>query len=126
MQFRQLNGTVLSTADAGGRHQKSTRQYQSSNVRDRLRVRLGAALAITVLMLPLMSGFAPLAPSTPADLMLLLAAEATVGLVIGLAFRFLVFALQIAGMVAAQHLSIAQMFGAGVAPVRSWIMCTQL
>ena len=81
-----------------------------------MRVRLGCALAITLLLVPLISAFAPAAPKTPADLALLLVAEAASGLVIGLAFRFLVFAMQTAGMIAAQHLSVAQIFGAGVAP----------
>lgn len=81
-----------------------------------LRTRLGAALAITVMLSPLIRPFAPLAPSTPIELVFVLASEATVGLIIGLAFRFLVFALQTAGMVAAMHMSVTQMFGAGVAP----------
>ena len=81
-----------------------------------IRVRLVAALAITVILSPLIAPLIPLSPATPVDLALMLAAEATCGLVIGFAFRLLVFALQTAGMVAAQHISIAQMFGAGVAP----------
>ena len=81
-----------------------------------MRTRLMCALAITVLLAPLVRTFAPAAPTTPAELALLLMAEAASGLVIGLAFRFLVFALQTAGMIAAQHLSVAQIFGAGVAP----------
>ena len=81
-----------------------------------LRTRLAAALAITFLLAPMIAALGPSQPTTPTDLALLLLAEAASGLVIGLAFRFLVFALQIAGMIAAQHLSIAQMFGAGVAP----------
>ena len=81
-----------------------------------VRTRLAAALAIAVLLSPVIAAHAGAAPTTPAGLALMLGAEAAAGLVIGLAFRFLVFALQTAGMVAAQHLSVAQMFGAGVAP----------
>lgn len=81
-----------------------------------IRLRLGVALAITSLLAPLIQSFAPLSPTTPVSLWLLIAAEALNGLIIGLSFRLLIFVLQIAGMVAAQHLSVAQMFGAGVAP----------
>ena len=81
-----------------------------------LRTRLTAALAITFLLTPIIHALAPATPETPSALTLLLMAEAANGLVIGLAFRFLVFTLQMAGMIAAQHLSVAQIFGAGVAP----------
>lgn len=81
-----------------------------------VRLRLGAALAITVLLAPMIRPMVPLGPDTPMALFVMLSSEAVIGLIIGLAFRFLVYALQIAGMVAAQHLSVAQMFGTGVAP----------
>ncbi|MEM6661269.1 MAG: flagellar biosynthetic protein FliR [Pseudomonadota bacterium] len=81
-----------------------------------VRVRLGAALAIAVLLAPIIRGFEPFTPATGIDLLRVIVAEALIGLIIGLAFRFMVYALQITGMVAAQHLSVAQMFGAGVAP----------
>lgn len=81
-----------------------------------MRTRLAAAAGITLVLAPVIGGFAAQAPETVSGLALLIAAEAASGLVIGLAFRFLVFALQTAGMIAAQHLSVAQMFGAGVAP----------
>ena len=81
-----------------------------------IRIRLAAALAITVVLSPLIAPLVPQSPTTPVDLAVMLAAEATCGLVIGFSFRLLVFVLQTAGMVAAQHISIAQMFGAGVAP----------
>lgn len=81
-----------------------------------VRVRLGAALALTVILAPMIAVLAPAAPATPTALVVVIAAEASVGLIIGLAFRLLVFALQTAGMIAAQSISVAQMFGAGVAP----------
>lgn len=81
-----------------------------------MRVRMGGALAIAVLLAPMVRPMVPATPDTPAALVAVLASEATIGLITGLAFRLLVYALQIAGMVAAQHLSVAQMFGAGVAP----------
>ncbi len=78
------------------------------------RLKLGAALAITVLLAPLIR---PLVPDTPGDvpgLIRLLAAEAVAGLTIGLGFRLLVMALQIAGSVAAAHLSLTHVFGTPV------------
>lgn len=81
-----------------------------------VRLRLAAALAITFIISPLIVPLVPEAPRTPVQLVVTLAAEATVGLLIGFAFRLLIFALQTAGFVAAQSISVAQMFGAGVAP----------
>ena len=81
-----------------------------------IRVRLAVALVITALLSPMMAPLVPLSPTTPVALARMLLAEAACGLVIGFSFRLLVFALQTAGMVAAQHISIAQMFGTGVAP----------
>jgi flagellar biosynthetic protein FliR len=81
-----------------------------------VRVRLGAALALAVLLAPIIAPMVDRSPTTASALAWLILAEATAGLVIGLAFRLLVIALQIAGSVAAQNLSISQMFGVGVAP----------
>ncbi|MEM1299509.1 MAG: flagellar biosynthetic protein FliR [Pseudomonadota bacterium] len=81
-----------------------------------IRVRLMAALGIAVVLSPMVAPLAPQRPATATDLSLVLAAEAVIGLIIGFAFRLLVFALQTAGFVAAQSISVAQMFGAGVAP----------
>lgn len=79
-----------------------------------MRLKLAAALMITMLLSPLIGPLVPLTPETPVALAVMLAAEAVNGLIIGFSFRLLVWALQTAGMVAAQHISIAQMFGAGV------------
>ncbi len=81
-----------------------------------VRVRLGAALALAVLLAPIIAPMVDGSPTTVSALGWLILAEATAGLVIGLAFRLPVIALQIAGSIAAQNLSISQMFGAGVAP----------
>ncbi len=81
-----------------------------------VRVRLSAALAVAVLLMPMIRAMGPFQPDSAVDLAVMLAAEAAAGLIIGLAFRYLIFALQIAGMAAAQHLSVAQMFGSGIAP----------
>ncbi|MEL6997558.1 MAG: flagellar biosynthetic protein FliR [Pseudomonadota bacterium] len=91
-----------------------------------LRVRLGGALALTALLVPLITPLLPEAPTTVADLARMIVAEAISGLIIGFSFRLLIFALQTAGMVAAQHLSIAQMFGAGVAPEPEPTIATML
>jgi len=80
------------------------------------RVRLAAALALTALVAPVVASAAGPAPETPGGLGLMVLAEVAAGLVIGLAFRLLVLALQFAGSIGAQHLSISQMFRAGVAP----------
>lgn len=79
-----------------------------------LRLRLGAALALTLLLAPMVGPLVPLTPGTVPGVAAMLAAEATAGLTIGLAFRLLIFALQTAGMVAAYHMSITHLFGAGV------------
>lgn len=81
-----------------------------------MRVRLGGALALTALLSPMIAPLIPHSPTTVPELFNMLLAEAVAGLIIGFSFRLLVFVLQVAGMVAAQHLSVAQMFGAGVAP----------
>lgn len=81
-----------------------------------LRLRLGIAVAITLALAPLIR---PLVPETPQDLpglAAMLAAEAVAGLAIGLAFRLIIQALQIAGTTAAYHLSLTHIFGGGVAP----------
>ncbi|MEL6767252.1 MAG: flagellar biosynthetic protein FliR [Pseudomonadota bacterium] len=76
-----------------------------------LRVRLGVAVAIAWLLTPLIVGFAANVPFGPLSLLLLLLAEAAAGLLIGIAFRFLVWALQIAGTIASQSISISHIFG---------------
>jgi flagellar biosynthetic protein FliR len=81
-----------------------------------VRMRLGAALALSLLIAPLVAASVPAPPTSLSGLALMVLAEAAAGLVIGLAFRFLVMALQVGGNIAAQHISLSQMFGAGVAP----------
>jgi flagellar biosynthetic protein FliR len=81
-----------------------------------VRVRLAAALALAVLLMPMIAPTVDHSPDTASALAKVILAEALVGLVIGLSFRLLVVALQLAGSLAAQNLSISQMFGAGVAP----------
>jgi flagellar biosynthetic protein FliR len=78
-----------------------------------MRVRLGAALAMSLLLTPMLqsridiSGLLP-----PAHAFL---GEALVGLCLGLALRFVVYALQTAGTIAAQATSLSQIMG-GASP----------
>lgn len=85
-----------------------------------LRVRLGLAVAMTALLLPaLWPALLPVVDAARAEaggaaglfVLALIAAEAAAGLLIGLAFRFTVFALQIAGTIAAQSITISHVFG---------------
>ncbi|MEM6676675.1 MAG: flagellar biosynthetic protein FliR [Pseudomonadota bacterium] len=80
-----------------------------------MRLRLAIALAIAVVLAPIVAGFAPVAPLTPGTLTIVLIAEAGAGLVIGLSFRLLIHALQIAGTVASQSVTISHLFGNAIA-----------
>src|SRR5690606_2634883 len=75
------------------------------------RVRLAAALAVTLVVAPAV----PATASVPQGLLLPLAAEAVAGLVLGFGLRLLILGLQMAGTIAAQSVSLAQMF-AGTGP----------
>jgi flagellar biosynthetic protein FliR len=79
-----------------------------------MRVRLGAALAFTFILTP---PLLPLVPDFPAGLPPLryFLTEALAGLILGLALRLTVHALQIAGSIAAQATSLAQIMG-GASP----------
>jgi flagellar biosynthetic protein FliR len=71
------------------------------------RIRLVLALALTALVAP---AVAPAFQGTRVGLQLLLT-ETAIGLAFGMALRLMVLALQIAGSVAAQSTSLAQVFG---------------
>lgn len=78
-----------------------------------VRIRLGAALAMAVLLTPMLRaelGMTGLLPPLTAFL-----SEAVIGLCLGLALRFVVYALQTAGMIAAQATSLSQIMG-GASP----------
>lgn len=78
------------------------------------RVRLAAVFALTLVVAP---GLAPenfSAPSQPADWARLFGAEAIAGLLFGFSLRVLIFALQIAGAIAAQHIQLSQILGLGL------------
>ena len=77
------------------------------------RIRLILALLVCWLIFPLVSSVHA-RPSDVADLVILMAREAFTGFFIGFAFRILVFALQIAGNIISQSLSLSQVFGGGM------------
>ncbi len=78
-----------------------------------VRVRLGAALAMAVLLTPMLRpGIAVPGLVPPAAAFF---SEAVIGLCLGLALRFVVYALQTAGTIAAQATSLSQIMG-GASP----------
>lgn len=81
-----------------------------------MRVRLAAVLAFSVIVFPMLD-HADLAVEWPIRRFAgAILAEIAIGFVIGLGFRMLVMALQLAGSIAAQTTSLAQIAGGGVAP----------
>lgn len=76
------------------------------------RVRLGLAVALALATWPLISTLE--LPQRPFLVLVLI--EAGVGLLLGLAVRLMVVALQLAGAIAAQSTALAQIFGATVGP----------
>ena len=95
-----------------------------------IRIRLAGALAFTAIVwpvilpeltngagAPLPGGTGPMGTSMapPFDIMRIFLAEAAVGLSLGIAIRFFIFALQLAGSIAAQSTAVSQIFaGAGM------------
>jgi flagellar biosynthetic protein FliR len=80
-----------------------------------VRVKLGLAVAFTLVVWPMIApGLTAPAPGRPFLAMLLI--ETGIGLMLGLAIRLMVLALQLAGSIAAQSTALAQIFGAGAAP----------
>lgn len=78
------------------------------------RIRLGAALAIAYLLTPIVMAAQPAAPASVVDAAPLIAAEAIAGALIGFSIRIAIFILQTAGSMAAQTMSLSQLFGAGL------------
>ncbi|SHJ05540.1 flagellar biosynthetic protein FliR [Wenxinia saemankumensis] len=77
-----------------------------------VRVRLGAAAAFTMLLLPVLAEELPPLPGFPGALAAG-GAEVLTGLLFGLMLRLFVMGLQVAGTIAAQATSISQIFGGG-------------
>ncbi len=80
-----------------------------------VRVRLGAALAVTAFMAPTMSAILAGTGIETSPSAVLFATEPIAGLLIGLSVRFVVHTVQIAGSIAAQSTSLSQIAG-GVTP----------
>lgn len=79
------------------------------------RIRLALAFAFTMVVWPMLAP--DLIQTDPARPFLgMLIVEATIGLMLGLAIRLMVIALQLAGSIAAQSTALAQMFGTGLTP----------
>lgn len=91
------------------------------------RVKLGATIAFSMIVVPIVL------PRYAEDIdqgqfLKMIGPEVVAGLILGILFRFFVIALQVAGTVAGQSTSLAQIFGAGVgaepqptsAPCLSW------
>jgi flagellar biosynthetic protein FliR len=78
------------------------------------RVKLGAAVGFTMVVWPAVAPTVSLGEPDAATFGLVLMAEAVAGLLFGLSVRLLIFALQMAGAVASQATSVAQMFGEGL------------
>lgn len=74
------------------------------------RIRLGAAFAISFIVVPLVFATHPQAPSTVSGIFLMIAAEAVAGAIIGFSIRVAIFAIETAGAIAAQSLSLSQLF----------------
>lgn len=84
------------------------------------RVRLAAAIAFALIVWPVIQPTAIAAMALRSghaiSLLEVLLAEAGIGLMLGIAVRLVVMALQLTGSIAAQATSVAQIFGAGVTP----------
>jgi flagellar biosynthetic protein FliR len=75
------------------------------------RIKLAVAVAMTAIVAPAVA----VPPNLPPGLLLPFATEAAAGLILGFSLRLLIMGLQIAGTIAAQSTSLAQMF-AGTGP----------
>ncbi len=78
-----------------------------------VRVRLVVALGLMAVLLPAVSGGVE-APTQPSKIAAMIAAEAVSGALIGFSIRIAIFAIQIAGVIASQSLSLAQLFGSNM------------
>ena len=80
-----------------------------------MRIRLLVTLAFTAIVWPSVAATLP-GGQTLAQMPGLMVTEAAIGLLIGISIRLLVLALQLAGSIAAQSVSISQIAGAGATP----------
>ena len=75
------------------------------------RVRLVLAIAFTLIVAPAVSGQVSEIIDFYNNIFIILIAETVIGIALGLTIRFFIIALQIAGSIAAQSTSLAQIFG---------------
>lgn len=82
-----------------------------------MRLKLGAALAFTAIVAPAVAPGMPPPPAGVAGFAGILATETVIGLALGASVRLMIWMLQVAGTIAAQATSLAQLLGAqGVDP----------
>lgn len=83
-----------------------------------VRIRLALALAMTVITTPAIAPEIPGGAAAPAQLVWLILTESAVGVLLGIAIRLFLLALQTAGSIAAQSTSLSQILGsAGATPL---------
>lgn len=80
------------------------------------RIKLGGAIALSVIVAPMVMGQIPGVLPTPVETGRIVATEAMAGLFIGVSIRILIFVIQIAGTIASQSFSVSQMFGGVAGP----------
>jgi len=80
------------------------------------RVKLGAALALSVALWPLVGSVAGTMPTHVAGFVAILMAEVIAGLLVGLWVRMFIFVLQIAGAMIGQQISFSHLFSGPNAP----------
>lgn len=78
-----------------------------------VRIRLTAAMALTLILIPSVATTAA-PPASVSQAALMIAAEAVSGALTGFTIRIAIFALQTAGAIASQSLSLSQLFGATI------------
>lgn len=76
-----------------------------------VQARLAVALSISLILTPIVLAQDVSAPKTTAALAALIAAEAIAGAIIGFSIRIAIYVLQTAGSIAAQAMSLSQLFG---------------
>lgn len=79
------------------------------------RIRLAIAMALTLLILPVVLHPDMARPQTISAAAGLIGKESLFGLFLGLSFRLMIFGLQIVGNIVAQSLSLSQVLGEGIA-----------
>lgn len=87
------------------------------------RIKIGIALAFSMIVAPAVSGFAP--PATLGGFLELAGTETVIGLAFGIGLRLFILALQTAGAIAANATSLAQILGGAAAdplPAISFIL----